>query len=111
MDTSAAHHPTWEDYRRRRNSLLGAIFSWTALMLIPLLAPETPLIGRHWWLLALPILAWFTIASLRITLWHCPRCGDLYFTRGIWFGNLFIARCYHCGLPKWADPGSVARGA
>ena len=113
--TSAAdlepQHPAWQDYRRRRNSLILGLSLWIGLMILAALVPDSSVMGRYWWLPVPIIFVWIVIASARITFWHCPRCGELYFTRGIWFGNLFITRCYHCGLDKWADPSSVSRGA
>jgi len=109
--TTATLESAWGDYRRRRNSLVAAIVSWTALIPLVVLSPDTSIIGQYWWVIALPIFVWVGVASLRITLWRCPRCHDLYFTRGIWFGNLFISRCYHCALPKWSTSASEPRGA
>jgi hypothetical protein len=105
------NHPAWLDYRRRRNSFLGAVLAWVGLIGLALVVPDQSLLGQYWWLVALPIFAWFTAAGFRITWWHCPRCDQPYFTKGIWYGNLLVSRCYHCGLAKWADPECVPRGA
>jgi len=80
-------------------------------MPLMIIVPEQSFLGTFWWLLAIPIFVWFMIASFGIVWWHCPRCDRPFFTRGIWYGNLFAGACYHCGLQKWADPSSEARGA
>jgi hypothetical protein len=55
---------------------------------------------------------------------RCPRCGERYFvptlpplvqrfffypgSAGMHLYALFARRCWHCGLPKWADPGELS---
>ena len=98
-------------YRRRRNSLLAALFSWIALVISIGLFPNAPLLGPFWWLVALPIFIWMVVANLRIVFWSCPACGRAYFTKGAWFGNIFAQNCLHCGLPKWHVTNGSSRGA
>jgi hypothetical protein len=49
---------------------------------------------------------WFVasgVLMLRRTLFRCPCCKKLFYTR-VFSGNAFARSCVHCGLPKWA-PG------
>ena len=42
----------------------------------------------------------FIVASLRLTLFRCPRCHEWFFTT-LMSHNPFARRCVHCKLPKW----------
>jgi len=106
MSTSAA----WQAYRRRRKTFVAAVLAYAALLALVAIAPNTSLLADYWWVLAALLFAWFMVAGFRLTYWHCPRCGKPFFTRLFW-GNLFARRCLHCGLPKWSDLQSGARGA
>jgi hypothetical protein len=78
-------------------------------MAIGSIVPETNVVGRYWWWLAPSVFAWNVIACIRVVGWHCPRCDKLYFTEPgsrVWWRFMFVSRCWHCGLPKWAPPNT-----
>jgi hypothetical protein len=93
----------WNDYRRRRIWFfviwLGGIPVSIVLSgsLMSLFHSDLPFyfVGGGY-LLA------FLAASLRLSLFKCPRCGHAFFTT--WTsGNPLAQKCKHCGLPKWAE--------
>jgi hypothetical protein len=100
----------WQTYRERRNAFVAAILAFAALLGLVGIVPNTSLVAAYWWVLAPFSFAWLMIAGFRLTYWRCPRCSKPFFTRLFW-GNLFARRCLQCGLPKWGDLESVARGA
>jgi hypothetical protein len=60
--------------------------------------------------LALAWMTLFLVVGIRLSSWHCPRCGK-WFSGAWWYSKGFFARkCVHCGLPKFAtsDQGGVA---
>lgn len=39
------------------------------------------------------------VLGMKYTWSRCPRCGNLFFMKGIFMGNAFARKCMHCGLP------------
>jgi hypothetical protein len=104
----------WQDYRRRRNLLLFAYIGFLPVAIVFILVTlllfgdkphtDTPggVFGFCW-------LAFSFFASLRVSRFRCPRCGNMFFYQveqrlvfRIWRGNVFSGKCLHCGLPKYS---------
>ncbi len=102
----AALDSDWESYRsKRRRAVL------MFLGLLPLLAAGSflgmffPRLDPLIIVLALSAY-WITtgLLILRVLLWRCPRCHEVFSMSGRWFGWTPLTRaCVHCGLPKFAN--------
>lgn len=96
----------WQDYRRRRNLALFAFLGYVPFVFVIALVAErlfhslTP--GR---VVALGWMIFFVVAGIRYESFRCPRCRKLFFAKW-WYHNSFARQCVHCGLPKYASPGS-----
>ena len=88
---------------------MAAVFSLAVLLALVGLVRQPSLLASYWWMIAPFFFVWFMVAGFRLTYWRCPRCSKPFFTRLLW-GNLFAHRCLHCGLAKWSDLESTARG-
>jgi hypothetical protein len=61
----------------------GVVASW--MWLVNVLAP---FLGLTW-----------MYCAVRMELFKCPRCGDLFFRHSLWTGGLpFRRQCIHCDL-------------
>ena len=45
----------------------------------------------------------YAVTILQFGLSRCPRCGKLFYTRGIW-SNAFARKCLHCKIPLREHP-------
>lgn len=99
-----AQTDAWNEYRKRRNIALFALFGYVpvvftvALVSIRLFSTLTPA-----FVLAFAWMVFFAVAGNVVIRFACPRCGKPFFTKW-WYHNTFARRCVHCGLPKYADP-------
>ena len=104
----------WEQYRRRRNAFWAAFATFAVVVLLSVidasLDPGQQLIQRFWWI-GLLVFVWGYVSQILLTWWPCPQCKQPYFRRSMFYGNWFTNKCLHCGLPKWAEPSPVPRGA
>lgn len=98
--------PAWDEYRRRRRAFWLAIplaIVWFVLgSLVCDVLVRYGFNGTLTWFLiaALPAQGYLMVSALRRSLWPCPRCGRPFHCTWL-YGNWFVRRCVHCGLPKW----------
>jgi len=88
----------WNRYRRWRSMLLATIL---VFVLIAILLPDFRL-GK--WGAGILIVPGF-VAVHFLQFFKCPRCRENFFYKGTW--EPWVARCRHCGLPKWKDADHV----
>jgi DNA-directed RNA polymerase subunit RPC12/RpoP len=94
----------WDEYRSRGNLFAFAFLGYVpvvglfALATIALFHTTTPAFA-----LAIAWMAFFLVASIRLQLFKCPRCGNRFFVKS-WFRNDLARRCLHCKLKKYAGP-------
>jgi len=101
MSSQPDFSSAWQDYKKRQLWFyviwLGgmAVVFMLAYPLTTLLHSGVPfyILGGGWMLA-------FIVASLRLTLFKCPRCHEWFFTT-LMSHNPFARRCVHCKLPKW----------
>jgi hypothetical protein len=101
----------WRDYRRRKWFVYASGAGGFALLVLLMFvssrfAPcRTPATGNAClvvpWVFGIAWLVTFAVATMRAGSWRCPRCGNLFFSRGLG-SNPLARRCMHCALPKWA---------
>jgi len=100
----------WQEYRRRRNLTLFAFLGYVPFVFIIAVVAErlfhstTP-----GFVVAVGWMIFLAVASIRCENFRCPRCRKRFFAKW-WYHNSFARRCVHCGLPKYASPGSGQPG-
>ncbi len=105
MTAATDYRFAWHDYRRR---VLWFFGEWLGgFLLIAALAQLASKVHGTYapWVLAVLGPAWmlgFIIVAVRLTLFHCPRCGHPFFWVW-WFNNPLARKCMHCRLPKWSE--------
>jgi predicted RNA-binding Zn-ribbon protein involved in translation (DUF1610 family) len=115
MSMQSSYGVAWRDLRARKiifwAILLGYVPGVLAIFLIvglPLSALTGVKPDYFFYTIASCWMAAFVVASVRVALFSCPRCGKSFFAKW-WYRNPFAKKCVHCGLPKWANlemPGS-----
>ncbi len=107
---SSSYAAAWNTYRRRRNGMITPFIALGAAMGLDAIAPTASFMAIHRSAVALILAAWFMFVTIRLYYWPCPRCKEPFFSR-VSFEGAFARRCSHCGLAKWSDPQTGARGA
>ncbi len=59
---------------------------------------------KGWLLFAILWAVASAIASVRVNGFRCPRCGELYYSKGFFYNRL-ARHCLHCGLEAGAKHG------
>jgi hypothetical protein len=80
------------DYLRRWRLLWFVFFAYLPLGALFML--YVPIDAMYF---ALPWMALFGIAGVRLGYFRCPSCHELPFMKAMW-NNPFSRRCLHCGL-------------
>jgi hypothetical protein len=80
------------DYLRRWRLLWFVFFAYLPLGALFMLF--VPIDAMYF---ALPWMALFGIAGVRLGYFRCPSCHELAFMKAMW-NNPFSRRCLHCGL-------------
>lgn len=100
LEVRARYTAAWRKYRSLRLQMVLAFPGWFALFVS--LGSLFRFFGRNEdvvSVIALAYLPYISIAGWRWMYWRCPRCHNAF--RG-WY-PFHPKRCYHCGLPKWAE--------
>jgi hypothetical protein len=99
----------WDDYRWRRGLWVVSFLGFIPFTLLVMLIVAS-LTNAQWPLLVAALVwqAFFLFATIRLSLFPCPRCGRA-FAASWWYHNPLTPRCVHCRLPKWESPESSDR--
>jgi hypothetical protein len=93
---------SWSDYR---------FWDWVTRLLylgffpVSLIGLNTSFESAIFWIAAISFAAVVNVVGYRAKSFRCPRCGKPFFCWGL-YHNGFTRKCLHCGLPKWAKPGT-----
>jgi hypothetical protein len=110
---------SWRDYRGRVRLVYATGLGGFVIMILLMLLASVLIQGLGLSALrqAVSVLfyafgfAWLAacaISWVRLGSWQCPRCSNLFFSRGLG-SNQLARRCLHCGLPKWAEDAAGSR--
>ena len=102
-DIQRPYADAWREYRRRTRLAWLLFIGFIPLLALVALVTRADHGGGDF-IFSITALIWFivwTITSLRLGRFQCPRCKRDYFHK--WpVQNGFARRCLHCGLRKWA---------
>lgn len=101
---------SWQEYRRRRNLLLFAFFGYVPIVsIVAVVTIRAPGRTTPAFVAAFTWMAFYAVAGIRFQTFMCPRCSKWFFAK-CWYHNMFVQRCVHCGLPKYAlNEGTQSR--
>jgi Zn ribbon nucleic-acid-binding protein len=94
----------WQEYRKRRNLVLFAFLGYMPVVfLIGVVAIRLFHTTTPFYVTAFGWMAFYAVAGFRFQTFKCPRCRKWFFIRWWPPPNLFVQRCVHCGLHKYAS--------
>lgn len=110
MITCQKTQPSWHEYKRRRRWFFIVLLTYlpgVALVGYPLRALvgfDVFAVVACFWLLV------FTVVSVRMNSFPCPKCHRPFFYR-FPVSNPLTGECMRCGFPKWGEVKHESRAA
>jgi hypothetical protein len=92
----------WQELKRRRNLALFAFIGYVPITVgFVLLTHNFLQSDKAAFAFAIAWILFAMVASLRHSMFPCPRCGKWFFSTWL-YHNGFARRCVHCKLPIYS---------